>query len=571
MKNKNVDFLPSVIQLFKEYPLRTSVIISLSLLSGFAEGLGIASILPLLSILSDPTMTESSIITEMVLGLLIYFNLSADFKSILLLIVILLTLKVALTSITLGLSGYSVALIAKDFRSKLSLGLLSDGAKSYVDISGGSSAAMMSSEINRGSSIYILSTKLIMSTIRASILFTLAFILSPNLAVSVLGVALLFYLLLYKLQVSNREAGRELTNSMRKLSSDFVDFLKLIKPIKAMGESLSGRRLLQKETDKIYFASRQQTFNYVTLQAVHEMLPIIIVAVIFFISYSVYGIELSAVIVSLLVFQRFYGSMAELQRIWLSIAGIKDAFLQVLSHFDTISVEESFNKKNGDELPIFSNIYFSNVKFKYQENHIINGANVCFQDKSLSVLTGESGAGKTTIIDLITRFLEPLSGTISISGKDLKTISIDQWRSIIGYVPQEPVLLNTSLLDNIRLWNNTISEERVRAVLKSVGLSDFLSKNNDNLHFNVGEHGSKLSGGERQRVSIARAIIRNPKVLILDEVTSNLDSESELMICNLIKEISNNIMVIAISHRPLMIEMSTNIFLVKDGIICEKE
>jgi ATP-binding cassette subfamily C protein len=218
----------------------------------------------------------------------------------------------------------------------------------------------------------------------------------------------------------------------------------------------------------------------------------------------------------------------------------------------------------------FSKICFNDVKFKYQENPIIQGANVCFYNKSLSVLTGDSGAGKTTIIDLITGFIAPLSGTVSIDGEDLKKINIDQWRSNIGYVPQEPTLLNTSLIDNVRLWNKNISEKQVRFALESVGLSDLIIRNKDNVYFNVGEHGSKLSGGERQRVSIARAIIRNPKVLILDEVTSNLDSDSELMICNLIKEISKNIMVIAISHRPLMIEMSKNVFLVKDGIISEK-
>ena len=482
-----------------------------------------------------------------------------------------MTIKVALTSISLGLSGYSVALVAKDFRSKLALGLLSDGTKSYVDISGGSSAAVMSSEITRASSIYIISTKFIMGLIRASLLFALALILSPKLALSVLTISLLLYVILYKLQISNRKAGKALTDAMRKLSSDFVDYLKLIKPIKTMGENLAGRRLLEKETDRIYFASRQQTFNLVTLQAVHEMVPIIIVAVIFIISYTIYSLEFSGVLVSLLVFQRFYGSISELQRIWLQMSGIRDAFIQVLSHFDSLSEESSINLKSDNVPNIFSKICFNDVKFKYQENPIIKGANVCFYNKSLSVLTGDSGAGKTTIIDLITGFIVPLSGTVSIDGKDLKKINIDQWRSNIGYVPQEPTLLNTSLIDNVRLWNKNIREEQVRDALESVGLSDLITRNKDNVYFNVGEHGSKLSGGERQRVSIARAIIRNPKVLILDEVTSNLDSDSELMICNLIKEISKNIMVIAISHRPLMIEMTKNVFLVKDGIISEKK
>jgi ATP-binding cassette, subfamily C, bacterial len=571
MKKQNINFLHSVLRLFKEYPLRSFVIILLALISGFAEGIGVASILPLLNIMIEPTAAETSIITEAMFVFLAYLNLPADIEVILLLIVILLIIKVALTSFSLGLSGYSVALIAKDFRSKLSMGMLSESTKSYSDISGGSSAAIMSSEITRASSMYINATKIIMGAIRALLLFSVAFILSPQIAFSVLAISLLLYLILNNLQVSQREAGRELTESMRKLSSEFVDFLKLIKPIKVMGEAKAGRRLLQKETDRIYMASRQQMFNVVLLQAIHELLPIIIVSIIFVISYSYYSIEFSEILVSLLVFHRFYGSMSELQRLWLSILGTKDAFIQVLSNFEISNEDKNIHIKSEGESLNISNICFRNVTFKYEENLIIKGANVCFQNKDLSVLTGESGAGKTTIIDLITRFIDPLSGTISVGGKDIDSININQWRSSIGYVPQEPVLLNSSLLDNVRLWNNSISEERVNQVLKNVGLSKFVINNKNNLNFNVGEHGSKLSGGERQRISIARAIIRNPKVLILDEVTSNLDSNSEIKICNLIKEISKNIMVIAISHRPLMIEMSKNIFLVQDGIIIEKE
>jgi len=563
-KSKNQVFFRSIYSLFRIYPKRFFVILTLSLIASFAEGLGIAGLLPLLNLSIEQDSNSSSTIFNFISDLFLYLGVNLDIGNILLLVVFLMLVKITLTSLVLILSGYSVALVSKKLRESLSSSLLFSENISYSDISGGSSAALMSSEINRASSMYVVVTKFIMNLVRSTILFCLAFIVSPEVSILVLIVSSVVYIALHRFQKSNEEAGRLLTNSMRRLSSDFVDFLKMIKPIKIMGETGLGLKILNKETRQIYRSSKKQTYNLVVVKAIHEIVPVIIVSIIFFIAYTVYSIDFSEIFVSLMVFYRFYNSVSEVQKLSIQISGIKDAFTQVFSSLSLSECYKSSGSRKADGgISLASGIGLCNVFYSCNGVNIIKGMNVNFKDKSLNVLTGHSGSGKTTTLDLITGFIKPDSGHIVVNNSKLSNIDMNDWRSIVGYVAQEPILLNSTLINNIRLWDESIPEYRVYDALVAVGLEDLAN----NMHTNVGEHGSKLSGGQRQRVSIARAIVREPKLLILDEVTSNLDRDSEVIICNLIKKMSKNIMIVAISHQPLMIEIADRVISIDNGSV----
>lgn len=181
------------------------------------------------------------------------------------------------------------------------------------------------------------------------------------------------------------------------------------------------------------------------------------------------------------------------------------------------------------------------------------------------MLQGPSGAGKTTIIDLLTGLHRPTSGRILIDGIDLKEISLRSWRGTIGYVPQELSLLHTTIAENLTLGDTTIDEKQIWKALEIAGAADFIRELPQGLSTNVGEIGSKLSGGQRQRIALARAIVASPKLLIFDEVTSALDPATEREICKRILALAGDFTIVAITHRSAWSAIATRLYNVAEG------
>jgi ATP-binding cassette subfamily C protein len=187
----------------------------------------------------------------------------------------------------------------------------------------------------------------------------------------------------------------------------------------------------------------------------------------------------------------------------------------------------------------------------------------------VTVLQGASGAGKTTIIDLLTGLYRPSSGRILVDDIDLAEISLKSWRNMIGYVPQELTLLHASVFENITLGDTALGEDRAWEALTLAGADDFIRELPHGLHTDVGEMGTKLSGGQRQRIALARAIVARPKLLILDEVTSALDPETERDICNRISALAGEFTIVAITHRPAWSRIASRLYKVSGGKVTE--
>ena len=180
-------------------------------------------------------------------------------------------------------------------------------------------------------------------------------------------------------------------------------------------------------------------------------------------------------------------------------------------------------------------------------------------------MLGQSGAGKTTIIDLLTGLNRPNSGNITIDGTPIGDVDIKVWRNNIGYVPQELTLLHGTIYDNVTLGDETVSHQEVWDALHDAGAHEFIDKLPDKLDTHIGNMGSKLSGGQRQRLSLARALVRKPSLLVLDEVTSALDEKTEKEICENIAGLGGEYTIVVITHRPAWKSIATRLYEVKDG------
>ena len=222
----------------------------------------------------------------------------------------------------------------------------------------------------------------------------------------------------------------------------------------------------------------------------------------------------------------------------------------------------------GDVSPHFETaIDFNNVSFDYNDERHSVFTNLALKIKagSLTTLVGSSGAGKTTIVDLTIGLLQPKRGNILIDGAPLQDVDLRLWRGMIGYVPQDTLLLHDSILHNVTLGDPKLNIDDAEQALRAANAWEFVSGLPEGLATIVGERGGKLSGGQRQRIVIARALVNRPRLLILDEATSALDRESEDIVCQSLEALKGKLTILAISHNRAMVQAADYVYEMADG------
>ena len=233
-----------------------------------------------------------------------------------------------------------------------------------------------------------------------------------------------------------------------------------------------------------------------------------------------------------------------------------------------VTVDEN---PNGHKINSFNHsIEFKNVSFYYDDIAILKNINFNIEKGKTIALVGSSGAGKSTLADLVPRFHDVTSGEILVDGINIKDYSLQSLRGLISIVTQEPILFNDTIANNIALGMDNANLDAIVEAAKIANADNFITKKEQGYQTNIGDRGTKLSGGERQRVTIARAVLKNPPILILDEATSSLDTESERLVQDAINKLMNNRTSIVIAHRLSTIRHADEILVLHKGEIAER-
>jgi subfamily B ATP-binding cassette protein MsbA len=226
--------------------------------------------------------------------------------------------------------------------------------------------------------------------------------------------------------------------------------------------------------------------------------------------------------------------------------------------------------KNPIEKQSFkSDITFKNVSFKYDQESVLNNINFKIRKGQTVAIVGQSGSGKSTIANLIPRFYDVSSGEILIDNINVKNLSKTDLRKLMGLVSQDSILFNDTILNNIKLSNSKANSKDIEKAAKIANADNFIEKFEKGYELNVGDGGGKLSGGQKQRISIARAVLSNPPIMILDEATSSLDSESENLVQDALENLMKNRTSIIIAHRLSTIQKADIILVMNEGSIAE--
>jgi subfamily B ATP-binding cassette protein MsbA len=240
--------------------------------------------------------------------------------------------------------------------------------------------------------------------------------------------------------------------------------------------------------------------------------------------------------------------------------------------FEILDAEEVITEKpNAKAIKTFEkNIEYRDVQFSYDKEPVLKGINLNIEKGKLIALVGESGGGKSTMVDLLPRFYDVIDGQILIDGTDIRDYKIDDLRGLMGIVTQESILFNDSVFNNIAFGNTNATMEAVIEAAKVANAHEFIMRLENGYETYIGDRGMNLSGGQRQRLSIARAVLKNPPILILDEATSSLDTESERLVQDALAKVMSSRTSVVIAHRLSTIQHADEIIVIVQGEIAER-
>ncbi|MDO5674020.1 MAG: ABC transporter ATP-binding protein [bacterium] len=565
---------------FRIYPQQSVTALLALLLAGLAEGFGLSMLLPLLGVtISNLGGTEAqagkapSTLEQMLDGFFHFTGITPTPAVFLTFFAVGILVTALLALIANKKVGYTVAQVATDLRLSLIKSLFASRWQYYVNQPVGSLSNAFATEANRAADSYLYAIRTLAQVLRALVFTIVALLMAWKETLSALLAGFVILFILRKLVTRAKRAGQRQTNLLNSLLSLLTDTLQSIKPLKAMAREDMAARVLLRETGGLNQALQKEVFSKEALKALQEPLITAFFAFGIYVAIVWWRIPLATVITMAFMLIKILKSLQNAQKEHQNMVIAESAYWSLTEKIKRTGEEPE--DVSGTQGPCFEeSIRLDQVSFAYGthgthgisgEKQVLRGLSLEFPSGSFSALTGPSGAGKTTVVDLVTRLLAPQKGRVLLDGVDLAEIELRAWRRMIGYVPQETLLLHDTVRFNVTLGDERFSDADVKEALEAAGAGDFVAQLPGGMDAVVGERGSRLSGGQRQRITIARALIHKPKLLILDEATSALDPASEAEICATLKELRGSLTILAISHQNALVEAADHIYRLQDG------
>jgi subfamily B ATP-binding cassette protein MsbA len=369
-----------------------------------------------------------------------------------------------------------------------------------------------------------------------------------------------------------RQVSRRVQIKIADISDVIQETLSAVRVVKSFGREEYEYQRFQMENEENFRARiKNAQYDAILSPFIEFIAAIAFTAILWYGGYEVYNGRMNPA--ALITYFTILLAIAQPLR---SLSKLSTTIQQALAAseriFETIDIHVHIEEKEDAEVlaDVKGKVNFKNVSFAYKEGEeVLKDINLEVKPGEVVALVGPSGAGKTTLVDLIFRFYDPIEGSIYIDDKDIRELKLASLRKHIGIVPQENILFSGTLKDNIAYGDLTAADEEIIAAAKAANAHDFIMDFPDQYETIVGERGVGLSGGQRQRIAIARAILKDPKILILDEATSALDAESEALVQDALEKLMVNRTTFIIAHRLSTIKNADTIVVLDKGRIVE--
>ncbi|OOY97258.1 ABC transporter ATP-binding protein [Solemya velum gill symbiont] len=576
--------IPHYLKLFQYYlGWRVYLVFALALAAAMAEGFGILMLLPLLHSLDGGLVAPDGSVTDVptkVGGYLQQFleMLGLEHSSIAILMIITLAFIIK-GALLFGSSAYSAYLngqLLRELKGRLFRHYSRMSYSYYTRRNTGHFINVINVQINQMLHVFMALVQLGVQLVNTLIYITLAFIVAWRFGAMALVIGITLVLLFRFLNSYVRELSRDTAAEHGQLSKLLIQSLHAFKYLTATGQMDHLQNGIKKSIHRLTGYEVRSGIAGAFTGAVREPITVVFIMVIVLIQMVVLEQPLSPIMISILLFHRGLNAVMAVQSTLQSTLGSVGGLEMVRDEFKAVCNEQETNG-NQHIPPLGKAITLKNVDFGYdsQMGNVLHDISLEIPARTSVAFVGESGAGKSTLVDLITLMLKPQGGQVLIDGVPGKDVELASWRKQIGYVSQETVIFDDTIANNICMWVGDVEkdqelDQRVREAARQAHIDHFIETLPDGYQTLVGDRGLRLSGGQRQRLFIARELFRKPNLLILDEATSSLDTESEQAIQQSIDELKGQITVVIIAHRLSTIRKVDHIYVFEHGRLIEQ-
>jgi len=399
-----------------------------------------------------------------------------------------------------------------------------------------------------------------------------ALMLSPPLTALALGCGVTVALALRPLNRRVHEAGKASQLCRAEMNAAITEHLAGFKVAKSHGRGAHHLELFRRATHAIaeHFVAVRHTFSasrvFFELAGWTSLMAFLYVAV------KWARLEIAQLVLMVFVFTRLLPRIGAIQSAWQHIVHYQPAFAAVETLRAELDAAREAVADAAPELELRREVRLENVSFRYDlagERAAVRNVNLTIPARRMTALVGASGAGKSTVADLVLGLLTPNEGRVLADGEPLDAARLAAWRNSIGYVPQEPFLFHDTIRANLLWARPDATENDLRAVLRAAAAEEFVTRLPQGMDTIVGDRGVRLSGGERQRLTLARALLRRPTLLVLDEATSSLDHENERLVQEAIAKLHGELTLVVIAHRLSTVQQADQVIVLAEGRVVE--
>lgn len=556
----------------KQHPNKIALTLTATFVASVCEGVGIIAVFPVLqSMLNAGPANEATGNSGFFQNFLTDLQALGGIPAILGFIAVMLLTKAFLNFQALRTVVSIIARMNASYRAQLVKAVINARWLFFINQPSGRFVNALIGEIPRATSLFKSSVDIIAKSLEATILLSLAFLSAPEVSGLAVLSGLGLWLILGRFVKTSREQGRIQVKVLNRLSSSFADALQGIKSIKVMSREKWLEDVIERDSNIIEGAVKKQLMAKYSSSIMREpVIALFLLAGVYMYTF-LSQTNFSELLTMALLFYKATTAISEVQQAYQNLGSLEGSFWFVQDLLKEAEQNAEDRPKVQPDFPeSFKKLELKGLDFHYrQAEPIIANAEFRLEKGSIAALVGKSGAGKSTIADILCGLIQPSAGHLEVDGGEAAFNELVGFRKKLGYVPQDLFLFHDTIKQNLTLGDSSISDEQIWEVLRNTGSEEFVRNLPEGLYTVVGERGLSLSGGQRQRLSISRAMLRKPEILILDEPTTALDVETESVILNLIDKIKNQAAILAISHQPGLLNIANRVYKLEGGRIAE--
>lgn len=553
----------------RPYKIQLGKISLLAIVCAFFEAVNIAALVPLLQILNSPTY-PGGVLWDTLNKVFGFLTIELNFINLLVIIGIVFLIGQVLLYLKKRMQANLWFTFSANLKKNVFEKLLATDIRYHFSEKSGKFIDILNRQIEYATASVFAATEILTNIFFIIVYTALLLYISVGLTVVSLSIAISTFYLLNFLIKRSKQIGLRCNDTNIMMNEFITERLGILKLIKIFSTETQEIEKLKKITNQYAKNNTDFWMNGVKIETSFQIIIFAIALSILYISAIVLTLPMELLLVFIFILIRLTDPLRQINSKRHDLGGELASLEKIDQTLCEAAAHETLQNGIIKFETVNDRIELNHVNFSYTESiPIIKDIGFFIKRNEMVALVGASGGGKSTLVDLIIRLMEPDSGEISIDGVNIRRFDIKSYHDKIGFVSQESFIFNDTILNNICYGSENVSMDKAVAAAITANAHDFIMQLPDGYETQLGERGIKISGGQKQRISLARAIYKDPEILILDEATSALDSESEKIIQQSILSIKNRYTIIAIAHRLSTIENADKILVIENGQVME--